>query len=157
MPRPLDIALAEHAIVAEGGLRLASRRLERLVELWGLPDDAHPSPATARRGLDDEWKADLVRLTGWNDRDARLARDALGLELVTTRPQSFRGRPDPRQSRGVYGFGEVRVLGEEAVARMNRVRGRLLRRTDVLLREEVAHDLYGLVSRTCVARALVDL
>ena len=31
--RPLDVALAEDAVVAERGLRLAPRRLERLVEL----------------------------------------------------------------------------------------------------------------------------
>jgi hypothetical protein len=33
MPRPLHVALAEHAIVAEGSLCLASRCLECLVEL----------------------------------------------------------------------------------------------------------------------------
>jgi len=33
MTRPLHVALAEDAIVSEGGLRLAPRRLERLVEL----------------------------------------------------------------------------------------------------------------------------
>ena len=85
MPRPLDVALAEDAVVTEGGLRLASRRLERLVELGWIPDDAHASAAAAGCGLDDEREADLVRLSGRNDRNARLARDALRLELVAAR------------------------------------------------------------------------
>src|SRR6266508_2778838 len=59
------------------------------------------------------------------------------------------------QSGRIYGLREVRVLGEEAVARVNRVGAGLLRRTDVLLREQVARDLYRLVGRTRVERTLV--
>ena len=94
VPRPLDVALAEDGVVAEGGLSL--RRVERLLELVSLADDAHPSAAAARGGLDDEREADLVRLACGQYRYARLARDALGFELVAATAQSFRRRPHKR-------------------------------------------------------------
>src|SRR5436190_18128908 len=52
--RPLEIALAEDRVVAEGG-RLAPRRRERLLQLLGHAHDAHAAPAAARGGLDEEW------------------------------------------------------------------------------------------------------
>ena len=61
VPRPLDVALEEDRVVAEAGLRLALRRLERLVQLGRVPDDAHAAAAAARRGLDEEREADLLR------------------------------------------------------------------------------------------------
>src|SRR5919201_2894836 len=78
--RPLDVALAEHAIVAERRLRLAARRRERVVELAGRTYDAHAAPAAAGRGLDDEREADLVGLPRRHNGDARLLREALRLE-----------------------------------------------------------------------------
>ena len=60
VPRPLDVALAEDPLVAEGRLRLAPRGGERLVQLGRLAHDAHPAAAAARSRLDDEREADLV-------------------------------------------------------------------------------------------------
>ena len=53
MTRTLDVALAEDAVVAECGLGLAPGGVERLVQLGRRADDAHPAPASTRRGLDD--------------------------------------------------------------------------------------------------------
>ena len=65
--RTFDIALAEHAVVAERSLRLTTRGCERLVELRRRPHDAHAAPAAAGRRFDDEREADLARLTGRHD------------------------------------------------------------------------------------------
>src|SRR5205085_10590740 len=62
VPRPLDVALAEDAVVAECRSGLTARGLERILESGRLAHDAHPSPAAARRRLHDEREADLVRL-----------------------------------------------------------------------------------------------
>jgi hypothetical protein len=121
----------------------------------GTVHHAHTAPAAARRGFDDQWEADLCRLTSRNHRYPRLARDPLRLELVAACAQRIRRRPDPGQPGCVDGLGEVGVLGEEAVARVNRVRSGLLRRANVLLGEEVARDLHRLVGGTRVERAIV--
>jgi len=77
--RPLDVALAEDRVVAEGGLRLAPGRFERLVERLWVTDNAHPAPAPACRGLHDERIADFPRIALRDDRDAGLPRDPLRL------------------------------------------------------------------------------
>src|SRR6185437_15494014 len=81
--------------------------------------------------------------------------DSLRRELVAARAQCRRRRPDPGQSRRLDGLCEVAVLGEEAVAWMDRVGARLLRGPDVLLRVEVARDLDGFAGLARVQRALV--
>ena len=82
VPRPLDVAFEEDAVVAERRLRLPPGRLERILELGRLPDDAHPATAAARGCLDHQGIPDLVRLAGGDDRDSGLFRDSLRLELV---------------------------------------------------------------------------
>ena len=61
MAGSLDVALAEHAVVAESGLRLAARGVERVIELRGVAHDSHPAAAAAGCCLDDEGEADLLR------------------------------------------------------------------------------------------------
>ena len=138
VPRPLDVALGEDAVVAERGLRLAARRLERVRQLVARAHDAHAAPAAARRRLEEQREAELLRLARLDDGHARLARDPLRLELVAAGAQRLRRRADPHEPGRVDGLGEVGVLGEEAVAGMDRVGARLLRRADVLLGVEVA-------------------
>ena len=70
--RPLDVALAEDPVVAERRLRLALRRLERLVELVRRAHEPHPAPAAAGRRLDHQREADLFRLAALDDRNAGL-------------------------------------------------------------------------------------
>ena len=153
--RPLDVALVVDGVVAEGGLRLAAGRLGRLLELGRLADDAHPAAASAGGRLDDEREADLVRLAGREHRYAGLLRDPLRLELVAALAQRVRRRPDEDEPGGLDRLGEVGVLGEEAVPRMDRVRADALGGADVLLREEVALDLDRLVRESRVEGAAV--
>src|SRR5436853_569848 len=80
--RPLDVALAEHAVVAEGRLRLAPGRIERVGEPGRVAHDAHAAPAAAGGGLGHQREPDVVRLAGGHDGDAGLVRDPLRLELV---------------------------------------------------------------------------
>ncbi len=153
--RPLDVPLGEHPVVAERRLRLAPRGLERIGQLVTRAHDAHPAPAAARGCLQQQRKAELVRLPGLDDRDARLARDPLRLELVAARPQRLRRGADPHEPGCVDGLREVRVLGEEPVPGVDRVRARLLRRAHVLLGVQVAPDLDGLVGLARVQRLAV--
>src|SRR5439155_7685308 len=73
--RPLDVALAEDPVVAEGRFRLAPSRREGLLELGVLPHDPHPTAAAARCRLDHEREAELVRPALADDGDAGPARD----------------------------------------------------------------------------------
>ena len=126
--RALDIALAEDAAVAEARLRFPARRLERLLELVGRPHDAHSAAAAPRGGLDDQRVADLVRLARLDDGDAGLAGKPLGLELVAGRADRLRAGADEDEPGRVHGLGEVAVLGQEAVAGVDRVGAGLLAR-----------------------------
>ena len=143
--RTLDVALAEDRAVAEGRLRLPRSGLERLLELVRLAHDPHPAAAASGRRLDEEREADLRRLAGGHDGHPRLQGDPLRRELVAALAKRLRGRADPGQPGRVHCGREVGVLGEEAVAGMDRVGAGLLRRADVLRGEEVALDLDRLV------------
>ena len=155
MTRPLDVALAEDGVVAEGRLRLALGRSERLVQLCGRADDPHPAAAAARGRLDDEREADLCRCSGRQNRNAGFQRDPLRLELVATLAKRLRGRADEDEAGCLDGLREVGVLGQEAVTGVDRVCAGLLGGPDVLLGEEVALDLDGLVGDARMQRAEV--
>src|SRR6266498_65431 len=155
VPRPLDVALCEHAVVAERRLRLATRGLERIRQLVGRAHDAHPAPAAAGGGLEQEREAELVRLARLDHGHARLARDPLRLELVAARAQRLWRGADPHEPGRADSLREVRVLGEEPVAGMDRIRAGLLGRAHVLLRVQVAPDVDCLVGLARVQRLAV--
>src|SRR5438445_13670323 len=155
MTGTLDVPLAEDAVVAEGGLRLATSRSQRLVELGRVAHDAHSPPAATRSRLHHEWEADLPGLARGDDRHAGLVGHALGLQLVAPRTQRLGRRPDPGQVCRIHSLCEVRALRQEAVTGMDRVRAGLLRAANVLLGEEVTSDLCRLVGRPRVQRATV--
>jgi hypothetical protein len=143
----LDRALALHepltedGVVAEGGLRLAPGGLERLVELSRVPNDAHAPSAAPGRGLDHQRKPELGRIAVLDDRHPRFSGQLLRLELVACTTESFRRRADEDETRGLDGLGEIRILGEEPVAGMDRLRSGFPRRSDVVLRVEIRPDL----------------
>ena len=138
--RPLEVALAVERPVAEGARRLALGRGERVLELGGGANDAHPSTSASRRSLDEQRKSDLLGRSVGEHRDTCLAGDALRRELVAAEPKRFGRRADPCETGGVDLLGEARVLGEKAIARMHRVGARRVRRANVLLRIEIAGD-----------------
>ena len=129
--RVLEIALDVDRCVGEVRLPLALGRLERLVGLAGRPHDLHALAAAAGRRLDDQRIADLLAerddLVGRADRIGRarddrhagrlhrLARPGLRAHQLDRR----RRRADPDEPRLLDRARERRVLGEEAVARMD--------------------------------------
>ncbi len=153
--RAFEVALEIERPVAECADGLPLGCLQRLVELPGRAHHPHAAPAASRCGLHDEREADLLRRALGQRRHACLARDPLRRELVTAEPQRLRRRPDPREPRRLDRLGEVRVLRQEPVARMDRVGACRLRRADVLLGVEVARDLDRLVGRARVQRPRV--
>jgi hypothetical protein len=61
--RALDVALDEHAAIAERGLRLAAREIPRGVEFRVAAHDAHALAAATGRGLEHERVADTLART----------------------------------------------------------------------------------------------
>ncbi len=133
MARLLDILLDEHAVVGEGGLGLVGRRAEALVRLGVVVGDAHALAAAAGRGLDHHRIADLVgdlhRLVGILQRvqptrhgaDAGLLRQLLGFDLVAHGMDGMRLRADEDDAGLGQRLLELLLLGEEAVAGMDRL------------------------------------
>ena len=101
-----------------------------------LADRAHALAAAAGRGLDEQRVADslgrpderLVRLVrvvvAGRDRDAEARGELAGGRLVAHRPDGGRWGADPADPGCDHALGEVGVLGEEAEARVERVRVR---------------------------------
>ena len=133
MPRLLDEALDEDTVVAERRRRLARRQREALRRLRVIPSDAHALATAAGRRLEHHGVADLV---GDLDclflarEDAEEARDGahpgrvgelLRLDLVAHCANGVRARTHESDALGLHGLGELGVLGEEAVARVNRL------------------------------------
>src|SRR4029079_16471218 len=155
MSRTLEVALEEDGLISKCSLGLAARSGDGVGELPGLANVSHPPAATACGRLDHQWKADLVGIAGGQDGNPGRRGGALRLELVAAAAQRVGSGADENETRRLDRLGEVRVLGEEPVAGMDRVGARMLRGPDVLLGVEVARDLDDLVGLAGVQRALV--
>src|SRR5687767_12724128 len=64
VPRALEVLLEIHRRVAERALRFAARGLVLVLQLAGIPADAHAPSATARRSLENDRIADRARDVG---------------------------------------------------------------------------------------------
>ena len=136
VPGPVEVALDEALATAEGGDRLPGRGLEQLGYLGQRTGHLQATaPATESRldrdrqpmgfGEGDHLGGTGHRIGGArNEGGAHSLGDVAGLDLVAQRLDRRRRRPDPGQPRVDHGPGEARVLGEEAVARMDRVGAR---------------------------------
>ena len=136
--RPQDIFFDQHAIVAEGRGRLAAAALKAIGEVLPRVDPAHTLAAASGDRLDQHRITDLI---GFGlkpvqalviaqiprcDRHAGIDHQTLGRVLQPHGPDRGRRGADPYQPLGLDGLGEVGVLGQEAIPRMNRRRaGRL--------------------------------
>ncbi len=118
--------------VAERGFRLGARRRERGVELVGRRDEPHALPAATCRRLEQHRVADLRGhgssgvdrcdpVAARHQRHARGAHLVLGSRLVAEPLHHLGRRPDEDEIVVGAGAREVRVLGEEPVAGMNRL------------------------------------
>jgi hypothetical protein len=149
--RAHDGLLEEHRRVAEGAVGLAHRLFERGAQLLLGVDAAHPSAAAAGDRLGEDGEADLLGPAeqlldvprggcGLQNRNARRDGVFLGRDLVARHLEHLRRRTDERDARVGGCLGKVRVLGEEAVARVDRVRSGLVRYPDDLRDIQVGAD-----------------
>ncbi len=153
----LDVAgalhglLDEHRRVAEGTLGLPHRRTEGLAELLGAVHPAHPATAAAGDGLHEDRETDLLGpgdelveiLAGRGRLQGRYAGGAGRGDrghLVAGHPEHLGGRADEGQPVAGAGVGELRVLRQEAVAGVDRVRAGFLGGPDDLVDVQVGAD-----------------
>ena len=150
--------------VAERGGGLAPGRRDRLGKRGCREDGAHPAPAAARGRLHHEREAepDRLLLEGVVGQvDAGVARrhrdpDRLGqpprLDLVARGAKGARRRADEHQAGRGDSLGELRALGQEAVAGVDGVGAGRDRRGDQRLAVEVPRHLDGVVGDLHVER-----
>ena len=136
--------------------------------------DAHAAPAAAARRLEDHRKADAPRLfdgvigiaedlAAREQRKPEALRVAARGDLVAPRAHRLGRRPDERHAALLAERGELGVLGEEAVARMDCVGAGDLggaddrRNIQVTRRSGSRADAHRLVGEAHVQRAGVDV
>ncbi len=149
---PLDQTLEEDIVAPERRPGLAARRRHLLDELRRVVNHAHAAPATPPARLDHHRKAHLgaqpldlavvvgERSRGGHHRHPGLLGDRPGRDLVAQPFHHRHRRADPRDRGLGAGGGEVRVLREEAVARVDRVDADLGGQADDLLDPQVGLD-----------------
>lgn len=137
MCRARDEALQIDAAVAERGLRLALRERQLGLELRRIVRDANAAPAAAGGRLDHDRIADarghvargVERLhdavAAGHRRHVRAPRGVACTRLVAHRRDHLRVRADEDEAGRFDLRGECGVFGEEAVARMDRIRAAL--------------------------------
>src|SRR5258707_6269187 len=148
--RLLDPALDVDAVVGEELLALASGPLEGLLEVVGGHRDAEALAAATARGLAGDRVAGVLglfarlvkvlrrRRRARHDRHPGLGHDLPRAGLRPHRLDRLWRRADEDDPRLGAGAGEIGVLGEEAIAGMDRLRPGLPGRVDDLLDVEVA-------------------
>src|SRR5207245_2682409 len=126
----LEELLGVDALVAERCLGLRARGPRRRLELRLAPYDAHPLASAAGRRLQDDRVAGLAReIAERRDRGGALAqprdhRDAAprhepaGLDFVAHETHRLGRRADEDEAGMPAGLGELRILSQEAVARV---------------------------------------
>ena len=143
VPRTRQEALEEHAVVAEPGGRLTPRRGHRGLEVLGALDDAHAAPAAARGRLDQHGVLGRLGRVRRHRGHAGSGGRLLRAHLVAHQLDRLRRRPDEDHARLRARAGERGVLGQEAVAGMERVGPHRHDRVDVQVRRN-AHRRIGL-------------
>ena len=138
--RALEPLLEIHRGVAECRGRDALRGLDRIGELLLALDHAHPFPAPAERGLHDHGVAQLPRgarerssvgaFDARHHRHLRARRQRPRSALVAQRAHLVGGGADEHEPRRIDRGGEVGVLGEKAVAGVDRICAAPLRGPD---------------------------
>ena len=118
----LDVRLEEDGPVAERRQRLGLRGRDLAGQVGEPAYDAHAAPTSAGGGLHQQRQVGVGRLVGHLEHgDAGRAHQPLGLDLGAHRLDGGGVRPDPGEPGVDDRAGEVGVLGEEAVAGMDRV------------------------------------
>ena len=172
--------LEVHLVLAEGALGLAAGRGDGVEQGLLALDRAHAAAAAAPRGLQHHRVADLAgealdllrvvrqRRGGRHHRRAAGDGQVARRDLVAQGAHGVGARADEDDAGGGAGLGELGALGEQAVARVDRVGARLLGDADHLVDGQVAlqraelaafaaADLVGLVGLEAVQGELVFL
>ncbi len=168
-----DGLLQEHRGVAERGGGLPGRGLDGLPQLGGVLHAAHAPAAAARDRLHEHGEADLAGRAhqfvdvgggrgGAEDGDARLPGGGHRAGLVAGQLQDPGVGSDEGDARVRAGLGQLGVLRQEPVARVDGVGARPARRADDLLDGQIGPDrvsrfadLVGLVGLQTVQRVAV--
>ena len=146
-----DGLLQEDRRIAEGRFGLPHGGGQRLPQSVGGVDPAHPAAAAAGDGLDEQRVADRLggggdhldvggRFARFQHRHPRRPGCGDGGCLVAGHFQHGRRRPDEGDSGVHAGLGQVRVLGQEAVAGVDGVGPGRQRGLDDLLDVQVGPD-----------------
>ena len=147
--RPVQEALDEHGRVAERAAGLGHGALKRLLELCRVAHHTHAAATAAHRRLDDHGEAHLLdeRLRGLvaldrtrrarHDRHVCGTRQVARLGLVTERVDRLGTGTDERDPGILHRTGKLRVLREEAVARVDHVHAALLGNPDDVVNRQV--------------------
>ncbi len=136
VPRVHHRLLDEHFSVTERALRLAHAGVDRVLEVLLLVDLPHAAPAATRDRLHEQWVGQPLRgfhelvevVVGRHRVERRYAGLLGGLDrprLVAGQLEHLGGRPDEGDPGVGARLGQVWVLAQEAVARVDRVRTRL--------------------------------
>ena len=153
-----DVFLQQHALVAKGGLRFALGQCQQRQEFRCVIDAAHALAATACAGLDQQRKADALRLalqalrrlvvlvvTG-HTKYAGGARHALALDLGAHGCNCTPVRADEGDAVGLTGVDQFELLRQEAVAGVDRLRAALQRRCDDAIGAQIGVARAGLTN-----------
>ena len=176
MARGGDVLLDQHRVVAEGGPRLAARRAERparsrrRASTRRIPLPPPPATALISTGQPISAARSARKPSSWSravvarhHRHPGLRHQPLRRVLQPHRPDRAGGRPDEGEAGRRHRLDELGVLGEEAVARMDRLRpGRQRRRDDrvaaqVALRRRRRPDPHRRVGHRHVLRLRVGV
>src|SRR5690606_26104514 len=130
--RTLEVLLEVDGAVAEGRLRLPARERPGVAQRRLGMHDAHAAPTAAARGLDDHRVADVARLPYHlvhvlaqralrprHAGHARLLHDVARGDLAAHEADGLGARADEDEAALLHALGEVGVLREEAVARVD--------------------------------------
>ncbi len=138
----LDIFFQVHLGVAKGALRLGGGHREALCKAHVVARHTHALPPAARGGLDQNRISEPLRprqrlflglegtIAARRDRYARPAHRLPSLGFVAHRPDVVRSRPDEGDVAVLADLREMRVFGQKAIPRMNRVNVRDFSRAD---------------------------
>ena len=178
VPRRQDATFEIHRRVAKCRTRLGACGAQGAREVGGIRDRAHALASTAGHGLQHQGIADTFgnrphlglwhvvadRLfRAWHDRHASLDRDLPRRRLAPHQGDGLGRGPDERQVRIPASGGEVLVLGQEAVSRVDRICPRTARGFDDAVDAEVTvagwigTDRVGLIGHPDVERGPVAL
>ena len=175
MARVQDEFLNKHAVIAETVQPLALGRLEPFAHVRFIIGKPHPLAAAAGAGLHHHRIADfrrnpnrmfgVVDLTdkAGDDIDASLHRQLLGLDLVAHGGNRVHRRADKSDALGGQRLGKAGAFGQEAIARMHRLRAGSLARGDDLFGQQIRlcsrrrPDMHRLVSHLHKGRARIGI